>query len=383
MPEEKLKFVTVELSKKQVNMSHLYHSQTTDKDYARVMAPQNGIFFYPTESIKVKKDNPERVYFTRPEGTEIEVHYSRRKEDVPDSAPNDEKYEHYTRTWKIEDLKAAYDEQKKEYADNHGFYNYTVPTSWGKTFSSGGKDYISISVPVPVEDSDQDKWCSLVIGADRFKKSERDEGMSYFGFPKKKLDTTEDYMVELRYGEKQVDGTYSDKKMYLSSYALKECIENAVKRSQTKALFVSTEISEKLLRKFESKEGKPLYAVSVPVYEWEGEQATFYEIVVPAERVSINPDTGRARLSLFKNGPDGNVYNHSAIRSIDNGNGGYDTVSKTFSSEEIVNLFEDSKKRYREIHSDADRSLADETAENTNVNENMEQAAASRRHLRR
>ena len=113
MPEEKLKFVTVELSKKQVNMSHLYHSQTTDKDYARVMAPQNGIFFYPTESIKVKKDNPERVYFTRPEGTEIEVHYSRRKEDVPDSAPNDEKYEHYTRTWKIEDLKATYDEQKK------------------------------------------------------------------------------------------------------------------------------------------------------------------------------------------------------------------------------------------------------------------------------
>ncbi len=148
-------------------------------------------------------------------------------------------------------------------------------------------------------------------------------------------------------------------------------------------MFVSTEISEKLLRKFESKEGKPLYAVSVPVYEWAGEQATFYEIVVPAERVSINPDTGRARLSLFKNGPDGNVYNHSAIRSIDNGNGGYDTVSKSFSSEEIVNLFEDSKKRYREIHSDADRSLADETAENTNVNENMEQAAASRRHLRR
>lgn len=217
MPEEKLKFVTVELSKKQVDMSHLYHSQNTDKDYARVMAPENGTFFYPTESIKVKKDNPERVYFTRPEGTE----------------------------------------------------------------------------------------------------------------------------------------------------------------------FVATEISEKLLRKFESKEGKPLYAVSVPVYEWAGEQATFYEIVVPAERVSINQETGRARLSLFKNGPDGNVYNHSATRSIDNGNGGYDTVSKTFSSEEIVSLFEDSKKKYRETHSAADRSLADETTESSDENENMEQAAASRRHLRR
>ena len=33
---------------------------------------------------------------------------------------------------KIEDLKAAYDEQKKEYAENHGFYNCTVPTSWGE-----------------------------------------------------------------------------------------------------------------------------------------------------------------------------------------------------------------------------------------------------------
>lgn len=378
MAEDNVNFITIELSKKQVDMNHLYHNDKTNKDYARVMAPGNGTFFYPISSIKVKKDNPNRVYFTRPEGTEIQVIYSKRKENIPDSASNDEKYERHTRTWKMEELKAAYDEEKKEYAENHGFVNYTVPTSWGRKFSSNGVDYISISVPVPVENSDKDRWCSLVIGAERFKKSDRDENMSYFGFPKKKKDTTEDYMVELRYGEKQSDGSYSNEKMFLSSAALKECIEKAVKRSLAKDLFVSTEISDKLLRPFETKEGKKLYAVSVPVYENNNEKATFYEIVVPEERVSINPETNRARLSLFKNSPDGQIYNHTAKRSFDNGNGGYDTVSKTYSSEEIIKFFEESKEKYKEKHSDSDYSLADEDeasglSAGSSVNENIEQ----------
>lgn len=385
MSEEKLNFITIDLSKKQVDMNHLYHSDKTDKDYARVMAPGNGTFFYPISSIKVKKDNPDRVYFTRQEGTEIQVNYSKRKDDIPDSAPNEEKYERYTRTWKIEELKAAYEEEKKEYAENHGFFNYTVPTSWGRKFSSNGTNYISISVPVPVENSDKDRWCSFVIGADRFKKSDRDENMSYFGFPKKKKDTSEDYMVELRYGDKQSDGSYSNEKMFLSSAALKKCIEKAVKRSEAKDLFVSTEISDRLLRQFETKEGKKLYAVSVPVYENNDEKATFYEIVVPEERVSINPETNRARLSLFKNGPDGQIYNHTAKRSFDNGNGGYDTVSKIYSSEEIIKLFEESKAKYKEKHSDSDYSLADKAAESSDgrsVNENLEQDV-NRRHCRR
>ena len=182
MSEENLKYVTIELSKKQVDTKNLYHSDKTNKDYARVLAPNDGTFFYPIKSIKVKQEDPNRVYFVRPEGTEIEIHYSKRKENIPDTAPNEEKYERYTRTWKIEDLKAAYDEQKKEYAETHGFYNCTVPTSWGRKFSSKGNDYISISIPVPDENSDKDIWCSLVIGAEQFKKSNRDENMSYFGF---------------------------------------------------------------------------------------------------------------------------------------------------------------------------------------------------------
>ena len=209
--------------------------------------------------------------------------------------------------------------------------------------------------------------------------------MSYFGFPKKKLNTTEDYMVEVRHSEKLNDGSYSNDKLYLSSADLKECIDNAVKRSQVKDLLVSTEVSNKLLRRFETKEGKHLYAVSVPVYENNDGKATFYEFVVPEERVCINSDSNKARLTLFKNGSDGQAYTHLAKRSFDNGNGGYDTVSKKYSSEEIINLFDESKKKYRENHSDTDHSLADEEAENAIENqviENMEQSV-NHRHSRR
>lgn len=178
---------------------------------------------------------------------------------------------------------------------------------------------------------------------------------------------------------------YQSKNSNVSSAVLKECIDKAVKRSQVKDLFVSTEISDRLLRRFETKEGKPLYAISVPIYEDNEEKATFYEIVVPGERVSINSETNRARLTLFKNGPDGQVYTHIAKRSFDNGNGGYDTVSKKYSSEEVINLFDESKKKYRENHSDADHSLEDEEAENAIENqviENMEQSV-NHRHSRR
>ena len=79
MSEENLKYVTIELSKKQVDTKNLYHSDKTNKDYARVLAPNDGTFFYPIKSIKVKQEDPNRVYFVRPEGTEIEINYSKRK----------------------------------------------------------------------------------------------------------------------------------------------------------------------------------------------------------------------------------------------------------------------------------------------------------------
>ena len=215
---ENITFVTIDLNRKQVNTDNPVHNEKTGKDYARVFAPGNGTFLYPLSSIKVRSDNPERVYFSRPEGTEIQVQYSRRKENVPDSAPNEEKYENFTKTWKIEELKSAYEEERRIYAENHGFVNCTVPTAWGKEFVSGDKKFVSISVPVPEKDSDKDLWCSFILPEDRFKPSEKNEGMSYFGFPKKKKDTPEDYMVKLRYSV-SVDGEYQNREMELHKAA--------------------------------------------------------------------------------------------------------------------------------------------------------------------
>ena len=357
---ENINFVTIELSRKQVNTDNPVHNEKTGKDYARVFAPGNGTFLYPLGSIKVKSDNPDRVYFSRPEGTEIQVQYGRKKANVPDSAPNSEKYENFTKTWKIEELKVAYDEEKRAYVENHGFVNYTVPTSWGKPFYSGEKEYVSISVPVPVEGMATEPWCSFILPEDRFKSSEKQEGMSYFGFPKKKKDSTEDYMVNLKYSELAADGQYINKEIFVSSSQLKEYVDKAVSRSEVKDLFVSTTVSGKLVRGFESKEGKSLYAISIPIYENGADKATFYEIVVPQERLRRISDSNQVRLSLFKQTPDGEDYTFSARRSFENGNGGYDTVTKTLTSVEVVSNLEKSREKYREAHSsNNDASLAD------------------------
>lgn len=129
---ENITFVTIDLNRKQVNTDNPVHNDKTGKDYARVFAPGNGTFLYSLSSIKVRSDNPERVYFSRPEGTEIQVQYSRRKENVPDSAPNEEKYENFTKTWKIEELKSAYEEERRIYAENHGFVNLYGADCMGK-----------------------------------------------------------------------------------------------------------------------------------------------------------------------------------------------------------------------------------------------------------
>lgn len=347
---ENINFVTIDLSRKQVNTENPVHNDKTGKDYARVFAPGNGTFLYPLGSIKVRNDNPERVYFSRPEGTEIQVQYSRRKENVPDSAPNDEKYENFTKTWKIEELKSAYEEERRIYAENHGFVNCTVPTAWGKEFVSGDKKFVSISVPVSVKDSDKDLWCSFILPEDRFKPSEKNEGMSYFGFPKKKKDTTEDYMVKLRYSVSE-NGEYQDKEMEISSLQLKEYLDKAVSRSEAKDLFVSTTISRKLVREFETKEGKKLYAVSVPIYGLHkpgSDQNVFYEIVVPQERIKEIPESEstQVRISLFRHTPDGEDYTFTAKHSFDNGEGGFDTETLTLTSENVIDNFELAREAY-------------------------------------
>lgn len=367
---ENMAFVTIELSRKQVDTEHLVHNDKTEKDYARVFAPNGGTFLYPLESIKVDSANPDKVHFSRPVGTEIQVQYSTRIEGVPDDAPNSEKYENTTKTWKIEDLKEAYEESRREYAENNGFVNIEVPTSWGRHFTTNASEpFVSISVPIP--EGDKKVYFSFVIPEERFKESTKNEGMSYFGFPKKKKDSDADYEINLKASVKNEAGEYEDVFKTVSSKELKTYIDDAVAKEAVKDLFVSTLISSKLTREFSSKEGKALVDVSVPIYEDGADRASFYSIVVPAERVIATNDQAQVRLSLFKNGPDGNPYTHTAKKSVSNGNDGYDTVSITLTSEEVIQKFAESRERYLSEANSSDHSLADELnqgGQNQNVN---------------
>lgn len=385
---QNVSYVTIELSKKQVDTEHPYFNEKNGKNYLRIYAPGGGIIFYPAESLKVKKDDPDRVYFVRPAGAELQINFSEKIDGVPDNAPNEEKYKKYSKTVKIEDLKAMYDEEKREYAETHGFYNMSVPTEWGKEFTSDGKKYVSIAIPIPADG--RDVYYSFILPEERFKVSEKEAGMSYFGFPKKKKDSPdEDYMIQMKTRERVSDNPadgYTDKFMDISSSDLKKYVDVAKERNQVKDLFVNATISSKLVRDFTSKEGKKLAGVSVPVYETE-DQLAYYEIVVPEERIRKLPDNeNKVTLNLFKNGPDGEPYTFTAKKSVLNPEtNDYDSVQVKMTSEEVVKNFEISAARYRENHSnESDRTLADELGEDhTHAEQMPEQNMMPCRHTHR
>lgn len=357
-------FVTIELSKKQVDFSSPYHNEKTGKDYGRVMAPGGGSFLYPLDSIKIKKDDPERVYFSRPVGTEIQVQYSHKRDDAPAGTPNEDLYINSTRIWKIEDLKAAYDDERKEYFEkNSSFVNMMVPTDWGRVFASEGKgNFVSIAIPI------DNKYYSFVVPEERFKKSERNEGMSYFGFPRKKKDSDEDYRISLKRSIELEDGTYQTIEIMMTSAELKEKVDAAVDYNELKNMFVSTEISDKLIRHFSSNEGKALCGISVPIMEQDVNGKTseaFYEIIVPAERVKAL-EHEKSRLSLFKNGSDGTAYTFTGKKSVKNEKGEYEKFDLKLTSEEIIKAFESSREIYKNIHET--RSLADELKSSATAN---------------
>ena len=226
--EEKLHFVKLELSRKQVDFDHPKKNEKNGKDYVRILAPMGGVFFYPKESLKSSEDNPNKVFFYRPEGTEFTIYYSNRRKDVPDDAPNELKYENFQKTVKIEDLKEMYEIELQEFVQKNrdAFVNMMVPTSWGRAFVSREQEYISISIPFP--EGDTSKYYSFIIPAERFRESEREEGMSYFGFPKYKKDSEESFLVEIRHDEKNPDGSYEQISKRITSKELKEAVDRAV-----------------------------------------------------------------------------------------------------------------------------------------------------------
>lgn len=349
-------WVKVEISRKQVITDNPVFIEKTNKEYARVIAPGGGSFLYPLDSLMVNEKAPEKVYFVRPEGTEIQVSYGERKENVPDSAPNKDMYENVTRTFLIEDLKAAYEEERRNYAaEMNPYVNMTVPTSWGQNRHSDDKgDFVSISVPV-------DKvYYSFLVKAEYFKPSKYNEGMSYFGFPKKKKETDEVFTVTLKHSEKLEDGTYAETaELVVTPQELKGYVDAAVNTSRFKEKLVSVDISNKLVKPFTSNEGKYFCDVSVPLFNEETKKERFYRIVVPAERIT-DIESNKVRLSLFKKNQEDKDFTFNAVYQDKNEEGQYvDVDNINLTSEQVVDAFKASKTRYLQENISNDHSLAD------------------------
>ena len=233
--KKQLQFVTIEFSRKQVDLKNTTISEKNGKEYARIFVSDHGILYYPVESIKESKDNPNRLYFMRPEGTELQIYYSTRKEGVPDSAPNSEKYEKRVEIVKIEDLKAAYEAERQAFIDkknqereskNTEFVDISVPTEWVKPFKGiDNKNYAVISVRIPEGENKYERY-SFIVSEERFKKSDLYPGNSCFVLPRNKKDSGEEYTITLKNYE---NDTIVEKE--ISSVELKEYMEAAVKRA--------------------------------------------------------------------------------------------------------------------------------------------------------
>lgn len=385
--EEKLKFVTIELSRKQVDMEHTTISKTNNKAYVRVYAPAGGVlaggvFFYPRDSIKTKKDDEDRLYFVRPEGTELTVYYSSRVE-MPETP--EEKYHSFTKTIKIEDLKAMYEEERQAFIEKKNaeresksadWVSFTVPTSWGSSFSSEKGSFVSVSIPV------NGSYYSFIVQQERFKESSKAEGMSYFSFPRVKRDDPDTaYEVQLKKSERQSDGSYKDTAITMSSEELKEHVDAALKSKEFKDMFVGTNISEKLIHPFKSRDGRNLVEVAVPIYEAGSDKADFYKIVVPEKRIMDGGREGQKYLSLFIKGPDGEEYKFSAKKGVRDTAGNWTDETRELTSKEVIAAFEESAERYRAEKESQERSI-DEMNGSPEPAEDPQQSARRVRHGR-
>ena len=353
-----MEFVTIDLSKKQVDYDSARRNEKNGKDYVRIFAPGGGVFFYPLESLKENKENNARIYFSRPVGTEITLYFSERNPDVPDDAPASEKYINSSRIVKIEDLKDMYKQEREAYAEsqkqkyeNSPFVNVTVPTAWGREFSGGSSEQKFVSISVPIKEGEQSNYYSFVLPAEAFKKSTKEEDMSYFGFPRKKRDSDENYTVTLKRGERQPDGTYKDIIKEISSEELAAAIKKAKEMQESK---LELEVSEKLLRNFNSRDGKALVSLSVPVYDAEQQKDMFYNIVILESNTSDTEREGYKKVSISAD------YAYTAKRSVpdESADGGYKDMELKISGAEIKEAFAASKDRYAERKASEDLQTA-------------------------
>lgn len=345
-------YVTIDLSKKQVDYDSARVNEKNGKEYVRVFAPGGGVFFYPLASLKENKDNENRVHFTRPTGTELTISYSERNPNVPDDAPASEKYTNTSKVVKIEDLREMYQEERKFFAErqkeereNSPFVNVSVPTEWGREFvrkadENHPEEQKFVSISVPIKEGDKSQYYSFVIPAESFKASTKEEGQSYFGFPRKKMDSEENYIVTLKRSEKQPDGTYQNISKEISSEDLIAAIKRA---KEIRHENVDIEVSERLIRSFQSGDGKNLISVAVPVFDNQQGKDVFYNIVLPESRMKDTEKEGRKMISLSAD-----VTYNAKHGVLDESINDYVNIEKKLTGADIKKAFEDSKERFAE-----------------------------------
>ena len=368
MAGEKLEFVTISLSKKQINMDPI-HNKKNGKDYLRIIAPNGGTIFYPASGIKIDPKDENRVFFSRPKGTEITICYGVKNKETG-------KWDNKTHVVTIEDLKEMYAEEIHSLIEQHqfeqqngtsAFVDFTVPTSWGREFKgkTDGKQYVSISVPIK-EDDNTRNYYSFVLPADRFKPSQKQEGMSYFGLPRMQKDHPDQgYMIIMKKSVLDENGNYSDVERRVTSTELKGFVDDAMRSMK----FVGIEISQKLVRPFTAKtSGQDLVSVSVPIPAADQQSTEFWQIVLPPDRIRESKKEGLVYLSLFRKNVSGEDFTYKATCSAKNEGGTYDVKEKSFTSEEIVGFFKASRQEYLEQRKNNQRALQDEIDNNYGQN---------------
>ena len=360
-------YVTIDLSKKQVDFDHPHHNEKNGKDYLRVLAPDSSVFFYPKESLKQNEEDPNRVYFMRPVGTEITLRYSERVEGVPDSAPKEEKYRNTEKTVKIEDLYEMYKANSEAYKakrqeQNSMYTKMSVPEDWTRKFNAkNGVEYVSVSLPVKEQEGGANYY-EFIVASEHFKVDEKK--MGHFSFPVKQKDNPDaDYLVTLKRSVKVAEGVYENVEKQISSSQLKEAVEAA--KNVPEKLKIA--VSEKLLRSFHSKDGNDLYSVSVPVYSdtqnKEEKEAVFYQIVVPAWQIK-KEDNGYGTIKTYLSLPDSNDFVFQAKHGVKNeATGQYEDEVMELSARDVADKFAESEAIYEKKNNEVS---ADNSAEQEN-----------------
>lgn len=350
---EEKKMVRIEFSTKQVLSERTMESEKDGHKFVPVMGPCHSTFLCNVDDLKPCEGRDDRVYIEKPEGKKIKLQFYSVNKDIPEGEAGH--FENHSDTWKIEDVKDCLDEErevlKKIYRDRRekraeesDFANVTVPDEFGKRFTSdkGGepKDYVSMTVPI--KEGDATNRYSFVIPAEQFRKSEYNEGMSYFGFPKTKQGTDEPYMVTLQRRIQNQDGSWGTISREIPGAELAKSIKEYVSGIETEEVTVS----EKLVREFTTKDNeRRLFDVSIPILK-EGEGGEkFFHAVVPAYRVKESDVEGYVNLELISD------YKYKARRTDgekdDNGQfvkTGEEVIK--LSGKEIGQKFAESRGRY-------------------------------------